>query len=95
VLGDLHVPVGDVVVPAEQVFHPGEGGLVALLHQGAVAVDGGDPGDLDLVRPPRHPLSHEQAGEGVRVGVDERERLLDQARGLGERVLGHAPFYSN
>ncbi len=51
VLGDPDVLAGDVVVPAEQVLQSDRGGLAALRDQNAVAVDGGDLGDLGPVRP--------------------------------------------
>ena len=89
-LRDPHVLTSDVVVPGEQVLQAAGGGLVALRDQGAVAVDDGDLGNLGSVHQPRSTLGHQQCGEGISAGIDERGGLPEQARGLGERVLGHA-----
>jgi hypothetical protein len=38
----------------------------------------------------RDALGNKERSKRINAGADERERLLEQAHGLGERVLGHA-----
>jgi hypothetical protein len=50
----------------------------------------GSTGSSGVVRPTGRTLGNQDRSKRVGAGVDERERLLEQARGLGERAFDHA-----
>jgi hypothetical protein len=95
ILGDLDVPAGDVVIPPEQIFQPADGGLVALLDEGAFTFDGSDLGDLRQIGAPGKPSVTRSAASGSGLASMSANNCSARSATCASGLSAMPRFYSN
>lgn len=81
--GDPHPAAGLAAFPPEQIGQRGARPGVAAFGEGAPPDEIGDPGDRQMIQPPRQPLAHGERGKdivGLRAGIRRGRQQLDRSR---------------